>query len=64
MLAEYEKAERVTRERMYLETMERILGKIEHKVVVDGKLAEGTLPILPLGPQVAGAVAASGGKQP
>jgi membrane protease subunit HflK len=64
MLAEYTKAQRVTRERMYLETMERILGKIDHKVVVDGDLAEGMLPILPLGSAVAGAAAAQGGKQP
>jgi len=62
MLAEYSKAEQVTRARMYLETMERMLGKIDRKVVVDGALTKGTLPILPLAPQVAGAVAQAGGK--
>ena len=63
MLIEYSKAERVTRERMYLETMEKILGKIESKVVVDGTLARGVLPLLPLGNQLAGAAAAAqGGK--
>lgn len=48
VLAEYEKAERVTRERMYLETLERVLSKIDHKVVVDGEMAKGVLPLLPL----------------
>ena len=62
ILAEYIKAERVTRDRMYLETMERILAKIDRKIVVDGALAKGTLPILPLGPQVAGAAAVQGGR--
>ena len=60
MLAEYSKAQRVTRERMYLETMERILGKIGKKVVVDKDIARGAVPLLPLG-QMAGAV--SGVKQ-
>jgi modulator of FtsH protease HflK len=60
MYSEYSKARRVTRERMYLETMERILGKIDKKVVIDKDVARGTLPLLPLGGQAAGAV--SGGK--
>jgi modulator of FtsH protease HflK len=54
--AEYRKAERVTRDRMYLETMERILGKIDKKVIVDQDVARGALPVLPL----AGAAAAIG----
>lgn len=55
--AEYRKAERVTRERMYLETMERILGKIDKKTIVDKDLARGALPVLPLaGAAAAGAV--------
>jgi modulator of FtsH protease HflK len=61
MLAEYEKAQRVTRQRMYLETMERILGGIERKVVVDGQLAKGALPVLPIGPQAVGALGVAGG---
>lgn len=59
--AEYAKAERVTRQRLYLETMERILGKIDKKVVVDKDLAKGALPVLQLGPQGA-AVAAGAAK--
>jgi membrane protease subunit HflK len=51
MLAEYKKAEGVTRRRLYLETMERMLGKIEKKVVVDEGVAKNALPILPLGGQ-------------
>ncbi len=61
MLAEYGKAQRVTRERMYLETMERILGKVERKVVVDKDVARGALPLLPLGQMVGNT---GGGKQP
>lgn len=58
--AEYSKAERVTRQRLYLETMERILAKIDKKTVVDKDLAKGALPVLQLGPQ--GAAAVGGGK--
>ena len=60
-LVEYSKAERVTRERMYIETMQGILGKIDRKVVVDGALSKGVLPLLPLGAQAA-AAAQQGGK--
>ena len=58
-LAEYRKAEGVTRERLYLETMERILGKVETKTLIDKSVAQGALPIL----QLPGAAAvAAGGK--
>ncbi|MBI1359916.1 MAG: FtsH protease activity modulator HflK [Alphaproteobacteria bacterium] len=42
---QYQKAPKVTRERMYLETMERVLGR-SNKVVIDSK--NGTVPVLPL----------------
>ncbi len=58
VLAEYKKAERVTRERLYLETMERLLGKVDKKVIVDKDLAKGALPVLPIG----GAGVLGGGK--
>jgi membrane protease subunit HflK len=60
-LVEYAKAERVTRERLYIESMQRILGKIDRKIVVDAALSKGVLPLLPLGPQAA-AAAQHGGK--
>ncbi len=48
---EYLKAKDVTRERMYLETMERVLGDVD-KVIVDPGTsrqgASGVLPVLPL----------------
>ncbi|WP_029003142.1 FtsH protease activity modulator HflK [Azorhizobium doebereinerae] len=46
---EYVKAKDVTRERMYLETMERVLGGVD-KVVVDQNTARsgGVVPVLPL----------------
>jgi membrane protease subunit HflK len=45
---QYKKAPDVTRERMYLETMERVLGG-SNKIVVDtGKNAQGVVPYLPL----------------
>jgi len=43
---EYEKAKQVTQERMYLETMEKVLADI-NKVIIDKK-AGGVVPYLPL----------------
>jgi len=61
--AEYAKAERVTRQRLYLETMERVLGRTPHKVVVDDRLSKTALPILPLGmPATLPVAPAAGGK--
>ena len=45
ILAEYQKAPQVTRERMYLETMERVLGGTE-KLILDSD--SGAVPYLPL----------------
>lgn len=51
VLDEYHKAREVTRQRMYLETMERVLGSVD-KVVVDrsasGAVGGGVVPVLPL----------------
>jgi membrane protease subunit HflK len=44
---QYKKAPDVTRERMYLETMERVLGHAD-KIIVDAKNGAGVLPYLPL----------------
>jgi membrane protease subunit HflK len=45
---EYKKAPDVTRQRMYLETMERIFGDTE-KVIIDGNTGvPGVVPYLPL----------------
>ena len=43
---EYEKAKEVTQERMYLETMEKVLADI-NKVIIDRK-SGGVVPYLPL----------------
>jgi membrane protease subunit HflK len=46
---QYKKAPDVTRERMYLETMERVLGG-SNKIIVDSNQgAQGVVPYLPLG---------------
>jgi len=45
---QYEKAPRVTRQRMYYETMEDILSKSEDKVLLDARTAGRALPYLPL----------------
>ena len=47
ILAEYRKAPQVTRERMYLETIERILAKSD-KLILDSEA--GAVPYLPLDP--------------
>jgi len=44
---EYKKAPEVTRKRMYLETMERVLGGTD-KVILDNKGGPGVVPFLPL----------------
>jgi membrane protease subunit HflK len=45
---EYNKAKQVTRERIYLETMERILGGSEKLIYDGGNGAQGVVPYLPL----------------
>jgi membrane protease subunit HflK len=47
ILKEYEKAKDVTRERLYLETMEEILPNVK-KVIIDSKVGGGLLQLLPL----------------
>jgi modulator of FtsH protease HflK len=44
---EYKKAPEVTRKRMYLETMERVLGGTD-KIIIDSKSGQGVVPFLPL----------------
>ena len=47
VLKEYEAAPAVTRERLYLETMERVLGGAD-KIILDNKGGSGVVPYLPL----------------
>jgi membrane protease subunit HflK len=44
---QYKNAPDVTRKRMYLETMERVLGGTD-KIIVDSKTSQGVVPYLPL----------------
>jgi membrane protease subunit HflK len=46
---EYKKAPDVTRERIYLETMERVLGGADKLVYDGGASGQGIVPYLPLG---------------
>lgn len=48
MLTEYQKARSVTRQRMYLETMEKVLTPLKRKVVIDKGALQGSVPLLPL----------------
>src|SRR5690606_2172563 len=45
---QYRNAPEVTRERMYLETMERVLSGV-NKTIVDQGSGQGVVPFLPLG---------------
>ena len=45
--SEYKNAKQVTRERMYLETMEKVLADID-KVIIDKNSGSGVVPYLPL----------------
>lgn len=47
VLAEYSKARDVTRKKIYIETMEDVLSRVE-KVIIEGKAGENFLPYLPL----------------
>ncbi|NIZ14181.1 FtsH protease activity modulator HflK [Phaeobacter sp. HF9A] len=51
VLAEYDKAPEVTRKRLYLETMEKVLGNVD-KIILDGSAGgvdgQGVVPYLPL----------------
>jgi membrane protease subunit HflK len=47
ILAEYEKAKAVTRDRLYLESMERVMPSME-KFILENKQGNGALPLLPL----------------
>ena len=47
VLVEYNKAPEITKDRLYFETMEVVLSKVPHKMIVDGKL-KGVLPLLNL----------------
>jgi membrane protease subunit HflK len=52
VLAEYEKAREVTRDRLHLETVEKILPDID-KVIIGGDVNQRLLPLLPLTPGAA-----------
>ena len=50
VLGEYQKAPEVTRKRLYLETMEEVLGRVD-KIIIDeqgGQGGSGVVPYLPL----------------
>ena len=61
VLEEYRKGQDVTRQRLYLETIERVLSKVG-KIIVDGSVGDRTLPFLPLNQLPQGA--ASSGQAP
>ena len=48
VLAEYEKASEVTRQRLYLETMAKVLPGLERKILIDPSSGAGPLPLLHL----------------
>jgi membrane protease subunit HflK len=48
VLAEYQKAKTVTRDRLHLETLEKTLPDID-KIIMGGDLSQRLLPLLPLG---------------
>ncbi len=48
LLTEYRRAPEVTRDRLYLETLEQILPGMD-KVIIEGDSTENVLPYIPLG---------------
>ncbi|MBW2646436.1 MAG: HflK protein, partial [Deltaproteobacteria bacterium] len=47
MLKEYSKAKEVTRKRLYLETMEKIMER-SNKIVIEDNLSKNLVPVLPM----------------
>lgn len=58
---EYSKASEVTRKRLYLETMERVLGGVEKIIIDEGTGGQGVVPYLPLNELNKNRTANSGG---
>ncbi len=63
MLGAYARAPDVTRRRLYLETMEAIYPAVQRKILLDEDI-KGMLPVLPLGPDPGGGLAAPPPSQP
>ena len=51
ILKAYKRAPKVTKRRIYLETIDEIYPKIKHKIIVDDEV-KGVLPFLSLGSEV------------
>ena len=49
-MKEYQKARDVTQKRIYIETMEEVLGRME-KVIIEGGADRNLVPYLPLRPE-------------
>ena len=56
MLKEYRVAKNITRRRLYLETMQEVLGKVQ-KTIISGKVGGKAVPVLPLPVRIGGAPA-------
>jgi len=48
VLSEYEKAPEVTRKRLYLETMEEVLGRVDKVIIDEQSGGQGVVPYLPI----------------
>ncbi|MCH2094087.1 MAG: FtsH protease activity modulator HflK [Rhodobacteraceae bacterium] len=48
VLSEYSKAPEVTRKRLYLETMEQVLGRVDKIIIDEQQAGQGVVPYLPL----------------
>ncbi len=62
VLKEYRKARDITRKRIYIDTMEEVLGNMD-KFIVDGEFQKNLLPYLPLGRSGEGTRGKKGGKK-
>lgn len=60
--AAYRQAPRVTKERLYLESIERIVARTPRKLIVDDQVAKNAVPVLPLGTNLSAPVAEGGKK--
>jgi membrane protease subunit HflK len=64
VLSEYEKAKDVTRQRLFLETLEDVLQKSNKVIIENGRQGQGIVPYLPLPEVQKGSNTASDSKAP
>jgi len=59
----YKQAPKVTKERLYIESLERVVARSPKKVLVDEQIAKNAMPVLPIGLNLSSSTTPEGGKK-